>query len=196
MNQNPYRNTQIPNQTPRKTEPKPNSKFKRKAKERVGCARLTNLRHGLLVVLAGGEDRVLGAKDVVERSSLGDAEQLEGVLHRHLERRRVVGPRRGRGGLQPAPVAQDSPPPRPPPILRALPGLDPSSPSGAVRRAPRRTIEEAAGGSDRERGRCHFIHLFLSLRVKFLWPFFWFFQISTAEVHFNPYRLKDSGNVR
>lgn len=53
------------------------------------------LRHGVFVVLTGRQDRILGAKDVVEGSPFGDAEQLESALHRHLERSRVIGSRPG-----------------------------------------------------------------------------------------------------
>jgi hypothetical protein len=47
-----------------------------------------NLGDGVLVVLAGGKDGVLGAKDFVEGRALGDAEQFQRALHCHLERRR------------------------------------------------------------------------------------------------------------
>ena len=62
---------------------------------------LGDLGDGVLVVLAGGEDGVLGAKDFFEGRALGDAKQLQRALHSHLERRRrgVVraGGRQARG---------------------------------------------------------------------------------------------------
>ena len=55
--------------------------------------RKLNLSNGILVIFAIGDDCVFGAEYVVEGSALRHAQQLQRVLHRHLERRGVIGAR-------------------------------------------------------------------------------------------------------
>lgn len=127
-----------------------------------------DLGNGLLVVLAGGQDGVLGAEDVVEGGALGNAEELEGALEGHLERSRGVvcrgsGRRRGGRGREPA-EGEDrrrSPPPPPPPrpeVVGRVPGGD----DGGRRR---RGVLAEDGAVERE-SRCHsFPLLFPSLSI-------------------------------
>lgn len=82
------------------------SNWKDEQKQSRSKLRRRNLRYRFLVVLTSGEDRVLGAEYVIEGGALGYSEELESVLHGHLERRRVVGS--GAGMDQSAPVGNNS----------------------------------------------------------------------------------------
>jgi hypothetical protein len=113
-----------------------------------------DLGDGVLVVLAGGEDGVLGAQDFLEGRALRDAQQLQRALDRHLERRRrgVVGAG-GREARRPPPRAGE----------RAAP----------ARRRGREPAEEgvtaaaagaaAAEGEGRRRGHYFWLRLLRSL---------------------------------
>jgi hypothetical protein len=119
--------------------------------ERGGKEDSPDLRDGVLVVLAGCEDGVLGAHDVVEGCALGDAQQLQRALQRHLERRgrRVVRP--GRRQAQ-APPRRGTPP-RPRDGAAAPPRHRGGVPAAAAP-APAAAQGERRGRGHRLRGSC------------------------------------------
>lgn len=75
---------------PRPAKKKYNERRKLFATILLRLTAFNHLSNRLLVILARGDDRVLSSENLVERRRLGDAEQLQRVLDRHLERSRVI----------------------------------------------------------------------------------------------------------